>query len=121
MDEILKAANIQRGLRSKKLHLIFAKLAKLDPARWGEALKREAQCNPKIERARERIEYRDIKQIKWTDADWAIAVHYFKSHIFGRPLRELSVDKASMQLRKLHLAISPRAFELALRRLFLVE
>ena len=100
---------------------MFAKLAKLDPARWGEAVKREAQYDPKIERTRERIGYRDIKQIKWTDADRAIAEHYFKSHIFGKPLRELSVDKASLQLRKLHLASSPRAFELALRRLFLVK
>ena len=121
MDEILEAETIQRGLRSKKPHLIFAKLAKLDPARWGEAAKREAQYNPKIERTRERIGYRDIKEIKWTDADRAIAEHYFKSQIFGKPLRELSVDKASLQLRKLKLEISPRAFELALRRLFLVE
>ena len=121
VDEILEAATIQRGLRSKKPHLIFAKLAKLDPARWGEAAKREAQYNPKIERTRKRIGYRDIKEIKWTDADRTIAGHYFKSQIFGKPLRELSVDKASLQLRKLKLEISPRAFELALRRLFLVE
>ena len=49
VEEILEAATIQRGLRSKKLHLMFAKLAKLDPARWSEAVKREAQYNPKIE------------------------------------------------------------------------
>jgi hypothetical protein len=30
-NEILEAATIQRGLRLKKPHLIFAKLAKLDP------------------------------------------------------------------------------------------
>ena len=50
-----------------------------------------------------------------------IAGHYFKSPILGKPLRELSADKASVKLRKLDVEISPRQFERALRRLHLVD
>jgi hypothetical protein len=124
VDEILEAAIIQRGLRSKKLHLTFAKLAKLDPARWGEVAKREAQYNPKIERTSQRIKYGDIKKVdesKWTDVDRVIAGHYFKSQILKKPLRDLSVDEASVKLRKLGIRISPQAFERALRRLCLMD
>ena len=124
VDEILEAAIIQRGLRSKKLHLIFAKLAKLDPARWLEVTKRETQYNPKIERTRKRIEYGDIKEAaecKLSKLDRVIAGHYFKSQILGKPLRELSVDKASVELGELGVKISPEAFERALRRLCLVD
>jgi hypothetical protein len=124
VDEILEAGTIQRGLRLKKLHLVFAKLAKLNPARWGEAVKREAQYNPKIERTRERIVYGDIKEAvesKWFKPDRVIAGHYFKSQILGKPLRELSADEASVELCELGVKISPEAFERALRRLFLVD
>ena len=118
VDEILEAATIQRGLRSKKLHLI---LAKLDPARWGEVAKCEAQYNPKIEQARKRIEYGDIAEIKWCNVDRVIAEHYFKSERLRKPLRELSAEKAVIKLLfKLGVDITPKAFERVLRRLCLV-
>ena len=50
-----------------------------------------------------------------------IAEHYFKSQKLEKPLRELSVDKASVELRKLRIEMSPQAFERALRRLALVD
>jgi hypothetical protein len=121
VDEILKAAIIQQGLDSKKHELMIAKLAENDPE-WDEAAKREAQYNPKIEQARKRLEYGDIKgfaESKWSNVDRVIAGHYFKSPILRKPLRELSADKASVELRKLEVGISPQAFERALRRLYL--
>ena len=45
-EEILERATIRQGLRLRKPHLFFAKLAKKDPARWREVAKREAQLNP---------------------------------------------------------------------------
>ena len=126
--EILEAATIQRGLRLKKPHLIFAKLAKLDPAsESGEAAKLEAQYDPKIERTRKRIEYGDIKEateIKWpklSKLDRLIAENYFESQKLKRPLRELSANNASVELAKLGVDISPKAFERALKRLCLVD
>ena len=123
-NEILEAATIQLGLRSKKPHLIFSKLAEHDPARWGEAAKREAKHNPKIERARDRIKYRDIKKAggnKWPKLDRVIAENYFQSKTLKKPLRELSAVQASIELDwELGLKISPKAFERALRRLALV-
>jgi hypothetical protein len=49
-----------------------------------------------------------------------IAEHYFKSLRLRKPLRELSADKASVELLKLGVEIGPDAFERALRRLYLV-
>jgi hypothetical protein len=124
-NEILEAATIQLGLRSKKPHLIFSKLAEHDPARWGEAAKREAKHNPKIERARDRIKYRDIKKAggnKWPKLDRVIAENYFQSKTLKKPLRELSAVQASIELDwELGLKISPKAFERALRRLALLD
>jgi len=125
-DEILEAATIQQLLRSKKpasnkVSLMLAKLAKKDPATWGEVAKAEALHNPRIERTRERIDYGDIAEIKYTEVDRVIAENYFKSLRLTKPLRELSADKASIELRKLDVAISPQAFERALRRLDLVD
>ena len=76
---------------------MIAKLAENNPE-WDEIAKGEAQDNPKIEQARKRIEYGDIKGIaegKWSNADRVIAGHYFKSPILEKPLRELSADEAS--------------------------
>ena len=135
MGEILEAAIIRQGLRLKKAHLIFAKLSKLDPARWwGEDDKDdeyykdkiarcEARHNPKIEQARKRIEYGDIKELtegKWAKKDRIIAEHYFKSQRLKKPLRELSAEKASVELLKSDVDISPDSFDRALRRLALV-
>ena len=89
---------------------MIARLAENNPE-WDEIAKCEAQDNPKIEQARKRIKYGDIKGIaegKWFNADRVIAGHYFKSPILRKPLRELSADKASAELRKLDVEISPR-------------
>jgi hypothetical protein len=120
VDEILEVAIIQQGLRLKKDHLIFAKLSKLAPARWGEVAKREVQYNPNIEQARKRIDYGDIKEAaksKCAKVDGVIAENYFKSQRLRKPLRELSADKASVELLKLDEDLSPDSFERALRRL----
>jgi hypothetical protein len=128
VDEILEVAIIQQGLHSKKLHLIFAKLSELDPERWwsedGEdkIAKREAVRNPRIEQAMKRIDYGDIKEAagkKCAGAYGVIARHYFKSLRLRQPLRELSAEKASVELLKLGVDLSPDAFERALRRLCL--
>jgi hypothetical protein len=57
---------------------------------------------------------------KWSKLDRVIAGHYFQSNRLKLPLRELSANKASTELRKLEVEISPRQFEHALRRLHLV-
>jgi hypothetical protein len=102
-DEILEAAAIQQLLRlkkpaSKKAALIFAKLSKLDPARWwGEDGKDdeyykdkiarcEARHNPRIERTRERIDYGDIAKIKFSEVDRVITENYFRSERLAKPL-----------------------------------
>ena len=136
VDEILEAAIIQQGLRLKKAHLIFAKLSKLDPARWwGEDDKDdeyykdkiarcEARLNRKIERTRERIDFGDIREAtegKLAKVDRVIAENYFQSQKLRKPLRELSADWASVELIKLGVDISPDAFSRALRRLCLVN
>jgi hypothetical protein len=121
-DEIFERAMIWRGLVSKKPHLMFAKLSEKDPARWGEVAKREAEYNPKIKRTRERIEFGDIAEIKWSDADRVIAQNYFQSKTLKLPLRQLSAEKAVEKLvLKLGIYMSPYAFDRALRRLFLVD
>ena len=123
-DEILEVATIQRGLRAGKAHHIFAKLAEMNGDDWGEEARQEAKHNPKIERTRKRIGFGDIKGIsegKLAAIDHVIAGNYFKSRRLTKPLRELSADKASPELRKLGVAISPQAFERALRRLALVD
>jgi hypothetical protein len=144
-DEILEEAIIRQGLRQGKVHLIFAKLAKLNGDKWGdvqtakdkanraerEIKKRkprpvecEAKLNRKIERTRERIDYGDIKEAtegKWPKLDRVIAENYFQSQKLEKPLRELSADKASVELGELEIRISPKAFERALRRLALVD
>jgi hypothetical protein len=124
VDEILEAATILRGLRSKELHLVFAKLAEKNPETWGEVAKREAVRNPKIERTRERIKFGDIKEAaesKWSNVDRVIAEHYFKSERLRKPLRELSAEKAVIELLfKLGVDITPKPFERVLRRLCLV-
>jgi hypothetical protein len=130
VGEILEAATIQQGLRSKKLHLMLAKLAEHNPKEWGgvaereeQAVKREAKHNPRIERTRERIKYGEIKEVagsKLSNVDRVIAEHYFKSQRLRKPLRELSAEKASVELLKLDVDISADSFDRALRRLALV-
>ena len=89
------------GFVQKSCHLIFAKLAKMDQRRWGEVAEREAQYNPKIEQARKRIDCRDIKEVamgKWFKLDCLIAENYFRRQKLGKPLRELSAEKASIEI-----------------------
>ena len=123
-DEILEAATIQRGLRFEKGHLIFAKLAEKNLARWGEVAKREATHDPKIERTRERIGYGDVRGIskgKCALVDRVIAENYFQSNIIKKPLRELSAEWASDELVKLGVNLSADTFDRALKRLALVR
>ena len=119
-----------QGLRSKKPHLMLAKLAEQYPKKWGgvaerekQAVKREAKHNPRIERTRKRIKYGEIKEVagsKLSNVDREIAEHYFKSQRLRKPLRELSAEKASVEVLKLDVDISPDSFDRALRRLALV-
>ena len=130
VGEILERATIQQGLRSKKPHLMLAKLAEQNPKKWGgvaereeQAVKREAKHNPRIERTRKRIKYGEIKEVagsKLSNVDREIAEHYFKSQRLRKPLRELSAEKASVEVLKLDVDISPDSFDRALRRLALV-
>jgi hypothetical protein len=96
---------------SNTVGLILAKLAENDPEKWDEVAKREAVYNPRIEQIGKRIAFGDIqgvKESKWSKLDRVIAGHYFQSNRLKLPLRELSADKASVELRKLGEEISPR-------------
>ena len=51
-----------------------------------------------------------------------IAENYFQTQKLEKPLRELSADKAAVELGwELRVTISPDAFDRALRRLCLVD
>ena len=96
----------------------------MNPERWGEVAETEAKHYLKVERTRERISFGDITGIsdgELAKIDRKIAENYFRSERLPKGLRELSADKASIELRKLDVAISPRCFEQALRRLALIQ
>ena len=119
VQEIVEHATFKRFADKGNIATALARLAVINPAKYGDIVGEEAQTNPRVRRALNRARS-DARPKPLTWAERLVLENFYASTILKRPLCGLSwYDGAVMLSEKTQIEISPDKYRRILKKFYL--
>jgi hypothetical protein len=119
VGEIVEQATFRRFADRGRIATAWARLAVINPAKYGDFVSREAQKNPRIRRSLNRARS-DAHQKPLKQAERLVLENFYHSAILQRPLRGLAAcDAAIMLAETTHVPINADKYRRIVKKFYL--
>ncbi len=121
--DIIEAAVFKKFAEKGKkgnIAMAFAKLAAINPEKYGEVVQSEAKTNPRVRRARNRVGSDVLTGWPPAGDEMLVLENFYATKIFRRPLFGMAYDKAvEMLVQKTDTPMTVDRYRRILRKYFL--